>query len=475
MNIIIDIAHPAHVHLLRNFFYEMTAKGHKVVVTCKHIPSAMQLLDIYNIPYIYLGKKKDNIILKAFEQIKYNSKLLRIARREQCTIGIGTSITLAHIAALSKLSLFRSHIHAILLDDDDDEVEPLYAKYGHPLADVVLSPKDTPRASHKTIYYPAYHELAYLHPKHFIPDISVLDDAGIRYQYDSDGRVTNVEPYFVMRFNAFKAHHDVGVVGLTIENKRSLVKVLSQHGKVFITTERDIDEEFKQYQLRVPQNKVHSLLYYSTMFVGDSQTMTSEAAVLGTPAIRCNTFVGRIHYLEEEEHKYGLTYGFLPNESERMFERIKELLEQGQQTLKNEWQKRRDIMLRDKIDYTDFLVWFVENWPYSVEETKFPPQLRQWLNLCKWVKFNNHIHSCSFSFKPKGNYRKFMAKTNEDVMDLTEILTTIEEYKKHPLCNMECILMGWQQGLLDVNLYVDQDDNIVGGTVSLKEETWQYR
>lgn len=370
MNIIIDIAHPAHVHLLRNFYHDMTQKGHKVVVTCKHIPAAMQLLDLYHIPYIYLGEKKDNILLKALEQLKYNIKLLRIARREGCSIAIGTSITLAHVGALSHMSIFRKPISVILLDDDDDEVEPLYAKYGHPFADVVLSPKDTPRITSKVIYYPAYHELAYLHPNRFTPDISVLEDAGIKYDVDGKGNVVAVEPYFVLRFNAFKAHHDVGVVGLTIENKRRMVELLSNHGKVFITTERNIDDEFLPYQLKVSQDKVHSLLYYATMFVGDSQTMTSEAAVLGTPSIRCNTFVGRIHYLEEEGHRYNITYGFRPENSEAMFEQVKELLAMGPETLKAEWAKRREILLNDKIDYTAFQCWFVENYPASVEETQ---------------------------------------------------------------------------------------------------------
>ena len=191
----------------------------------------------------------------------------------------------------------------------------------------------------------------------------LLDDAGIYYERDARGNVANVEPYFVMRFNAFKAHHDVGVVGLTIENKRRLVRYLESKGKVFITTERDIDDEFKPYQLKVSPEKAHSLMYYATMFIGDSQTMTSEAAVLGTPSIRCNTFVGRIHYLEEEEHKYGLTYGFRPDQTEAMFQKIEELL--AMPNLKQEWQVRRQKMLSEKIDYSRFLTWFIENYPES--------------------------------------------------------------------------------------------------------------
>lgn len=346
MNILIDINHPAHVHLFRNVYALLTERGNKVLVVVKEIPSAIRLLELYGIPYLNIGKKDDAIAKKGIDQLVYARRILKIVRQHHIDIGAGTSINLPHVSKISSMK-------SIILDDDDDEVEPLFVKFGHPFADVILSPADTPRKSKKTLYVNAYHELSYLHPNRFTPDSSVLEDAGVKYG----------EPYFVLRFNAFKAHHDVGVVGLTIENKRRLVDYLKTQGKVFITTERDIDDEFKPYQLKVSPEKAHSLMYYATMLVGDSQTMTSEAAVLGTPAIRCNTFVGRIHYLEEEEHKYGLTYGFRPDQSEEMFKKIEELL--AMPNLKEEWQRRRQKMLSEKIDYSLFLTWFIENYPES--------------------------------------------------------------------------------------------------------------
>lgn len=359
MNILFDIGHPAHVHLLRNVYKKLTKDGHQVVITVKEIPSAKKLLDIYQIPYINIGHKSDSLWGKAFNQLAYNVKLWWLVMTKHIKIGVH-GITVAHISKFSSMV-------SILPDDDDDAVEPLFAKYAHPFADVILSPKDTPRKSKKVIYYPAYHELSYLHPNEFTPDPSVLDDAGIKYKIGKDGQI-KCEPFFIMRFNAFKAHHDVGVVGLTIENKRKLIEMLSKKGKVFITTERNIDEEFLPYQLKVSPEKAHSLIYYATMLIGDSQTMTSEAAVLGTPAIRCNTFVGRIHYLEEEEHRYNLTYGFRPENSEAMFAKIEELL--AMPNLKEEWAKRREQMLSEKIDYTKFLTWFIENYPTSAKEAK---------------------------------------------------------------------------------------------------------
>ena len=346
MTILIDINHPAHVHLLRNVYFLLTANGHQVMVVVKEIHSAMKLLDLYAIPYVNIGKKDDAVMKKGLDQLAYDRRLLKLVREYRIDVGVGSSINIPHVSKLSKMK-------SIILDDDDDEVEPLFVKFGHPFADTILSPADTPRKSKKTIYVNAYHELSYLHPNRFKPNVSVLKDASVE-----EG-----EPYFILRFNAFKAHHDVGVVGLTIENKRRLVDYLKTKGKVFITTERNIDDEFKPYQLTVSPEKAHSLMYYATMFVGDSQTMTSEAAVLGTPAIRCNTFVGRIHYLEEEEHKYGLTYGFRPEQSEEMFEKIDELF--SMPNLKEEWQVRRQKMLSEKIDYAQFLTWFIENYPES--------------------------------------------------------------------------------------------------------------
>lgn len=346
MNILIDINHPAHVHLLRNTYKMLVEHGHMVIVVVKEIPSAMKLLDLYGIPYINIGKKDDALSKKGVDQLVYDRRLLKIVHENNIDIGVGSSINIPHVSRLSKLK-------SIILDDDDDDAEPLFVKFGHPFADAILTPSAITRKSKKAVYVATYHELAYLHPKRFVPDASVLQEAGVEMG----------EPYFILRFNAFKAHHDVGESGLSIENKRRLVDILKTKGKVFITTERNIDDEFKPYQQMVSPEKAHSLMYYATMFVGDSQTMTSESAVLGTPALKCNSFAGRLSVPNELEQKYGLCYSFLPSQSEAFFNKIDGLL--ALPDLKAEWDIRRKRMLDDKIDYTGFLVWFVENYPRS--------------------------------------------------------------------------------------------------------------
>lgn len=356
MRILIDIGHPGHVHLLRNFYFKLKEKDHKIIITVKDIKIAKQLLTNYNIEHICLGKKYDSIVLKIVSQLLFNFKLLLIILKENIFIGIGTSPTIAHVSKFSKMK-------SIILDDDDDEVQPLFTKFVHPFADTILSPEALigNRQNKKTIFYQGYHELAYLHPKRFKADGDVLKKIGLKKN----------ETFFIMRFNVFKAHHDVGINGLNIKQKMKLIKLLEPYGKIFITTEREIEPELKKYQLSVSPEKIHSLLYYATMFIGDSQTMTSEAAVLGTPAIRCNDFAGRISYLEEEEHKYNLTYGFKPYDCDKMIIKIKELLKMP--NLKQEWQKRCKKMLSEKIDVTSFMVWLIENYPESVKIMKESP------------------------------------------------------------------------------------------------------
>lgn len=346
MNILIDIAHPAHVHLIKNTYFELIRRGHKVVVAVKDIPSAIQLLRIFEIPYINLGGKSDSLIGKALLQLKFNFSLWKIVLREKIDIAFGSSLTVAQLSKFTK-------VKSIILDDDDDEVEPLFVKYAHSVADIILSPACAIRKTNKVIRYSGYHELAYLHPNHFLPDPEVLTEIGLKWD----------EKYFILRFNAFKAHHDVGVQGLSIENKRKIIERLSSEGKVFITTERDIDDEFKPYQLIISPEKAHSLMYYATMLIGDSQTMTSEAAVLGTPAMKCNSFAGRLSVPNELENKYNLCYSFLPENSNLFFEKIEELLKVP--NLKLIWNERKDSFFSDKIDVTAFFVWFIENYPES--------------------------------------------------------------------------------------------------------------
>jgi len=312
----------------------------------KEIDVARRLLDYYGFKYFILPKKSDSLCGKAWRQMQYDYIILKFCLQKKIDIAIGTSVSVAHVSKVSRVC-------SVVFDDDDDEVQPLVTRFVNPFADYLISPGAIKRRRKDTIYYPGYQELAYLHPLRFRPDISILQEVGV-----SPGT-----PYFVMRFNAFKAHHDVGVKGLSITQKKDLVELLSHHGRVFITTERDIDPEFEKHRIRIGPEKIHSLIYYAKIFIGDSQTMTTEAALLGTPAIKCNTFAGRLSVPNELENKYDMCYSFQPLAFDAMKAKIKELIIKP--GIKEEWLEKRRILLKDKIDLTSFMTWFIENIPFS--------------------------------------------------------------------------------------------------------------
>lgn len=345
MRILIDIGHPGHVHLLRGAAEELKRHGHTVYYSVREIPIAKRLMEHYGMtPWVDLGGKRDSLLGKAWTVLHQDAKILHFVRRNHIDIGLSSGLVLSHV---SKLSGMRSFV----FDDDDDEAEPLSVKFEHPLSDIVFTPDCIHRKTPHAVYYAGTHELAYLHPNRFSPDPKVLEHAGLH-----EG-----ERFFIMRFVALKGHHDIGQAGLSIEQKRLLVDLLSQHGRVIITSERAVEEEFEQYRLPVRPEEIHSLMAYSSMFLGDSQTMTSEAAILGVPALKCNTFAGRLSVPNELEQRYGLCYAYLPHHFDAMYAHVQQLLAKNPSELKEEWAAKRQRFLDEKIDVTGFFVDHIES------------------------------------------------------------------------------------------------------------------
>lgn len=353
MNILFDIGHPGQVHLYRHAIRILRENGHKIIVTVKNIPSAKNLLEAFQIEYISLGKKYDSILLKGLTQLKYNFNLYQIARKEKIDIAVGSSITITHVSVFHKMK-------SIVLDDDDAEAVLLFSLFAHPFADCIISPAALAhqRKRKKDITYKGTHELFYLHPAYFSPNSAVLAEAGIN----------ETDTFFLLRFVSGKAYHDSGHNWLNLEQKLQIISLLEPYGKVFITTEREIEHELQKWQLKIPPEKIHHLMYFAEMFIGDSQTMTSEAAILGTPALKCNTFAHRLSVPNQLENQYDLCYAFQPEEFYLMIEKIKLLL--TRQDLKKSWKLKKEAFLFDCINPTKFLTWFIENYPKSIQQVK---------------------------------------------------------------------------------------------------------
>lgn len=213
---------------------------------------------------------------------------------------------------------------------------------------------DHPLKTKKVVRYPGYHELAYLHPNRFTPDKQVLAELGLNEN----------ESYVIIRFVAWKASHDIGHKGISYENKIKAVKAFSKYTRIFISSELLLPKELQPYRLPLPPHRMHDAIAFASFIIGESFTMLSEAAVLGTPAILIHDTY--CYYLREQQEKYGLVFNYTESEQDQQSAIAKGVELLTTPNIKEEWQHKRKKMLKEKIDVTAFLVWFIENYPDSL-------------------------------------------------------------------------------------------------------------
>jgi predicted glycosyltransferase len=345
MRLLVDILHPAHVHVFRNLAEELAARGHKVFFTLREKECARELLDQYYIPYEILSRQRTNSGLVG-EFLQRTTKLWRVVEhfRPHFLTGVmGPSI--AVVGRLRRLSGMDRVRTAIFYDT---EMAKITNWFSYPLADYVCTPDCYQRkvfGNH--IVYPGYHELAYLHPNRFTADPDVVHRAG----------VDPTQRYFIVRFVSYAASHDLRTSGLTRSCKIELVKLLTAYGRVLISSEGDLPSELEPYRLDIPASHIHHFLAFAALLVGESATMASECAVLGVPSFYISP-IGR-GYTDEQERRYGLVFNFT---GERFhgdwLTKLREFLENpGAAALARQGRAR---LLADKVDTTQWMIDFFE-------------------------------------------------------------------------------------------------------------------
>ena len=349
MRILIDIGHPAHIHLFKIFAWRMQEKGHQILFTCRDRECVLDLLRVYGFVYDNFGKHYSSVQGKIFGLAKNELQMLNTA------IQFKPDIFFSHGSTIAAFTSFIMHKPHIALEDTFNMEQ---VKLSMLFTDVVLTGDyPHPYLGKKEIKYPGYHELAYLHPNVFTPDESVLDILGVKKD----------EKYAIVRFVAWKASHDIGHCGISYENKIKLVNTLSKHLRVFISSESELPKDLKKFQINVPAEQMHNALAFAQLFVGESGTMASESAVLGTPAI----FINNNHFgCIDDQANYGLIFTYTESEGDQIaaIKKAEELALKP--NTKSEYLPKREKLLADKIDVSAFLIWFVEHYPESVKEVK---------------------------------------------------------------------------------------------------------
>jgi predicted glycosyltransferase len=294
------------------------------------------LLDNFRIPYTVLSRIGRGRFALLKELVVRDLRLLRFCRKFKPDVltGIG-GIFAAHAGFLLRKPV-------VVWDDTE------HAKFSHlitfPFAKIICSPdcyKKSYGVKHRK--YAGYHELAYLHPNRFKPDMEIVKGLGL----------DPAEKYCIVRFVSWAAHHDVGQHGFSGDERLKFVKKLSEYAKVFITSEAPLPVELVEFGLKIPPHLIHHVLAFARLCVSEGATIASECAVLGTPAVYINTLkAGTI----DEQERYGLL---------RQTTRADQALEMSLKYLQDEeaveqCRTGRARMLAEKIDVTDYIVQTIE-------------------------------------------------------------------------------------------------------------------
>lgn len=336
MRILIELLHPAHVHVFRNFVRDMESRGHVVMLTARDKDVTVDLLREYGLPHEILSSQAIGTIGLARELVTRVRSLNTIIKQFQPDVLTG--IMGPTIAVAGR----RRRVPAVVFYDT--EFATRTNRWVYRLAHTVITPdsyQNPVPGLHVT--YPGYHELAYLHPNRFTPDPQRVRAAGV----DPD------ELFSLVRFVSWDASHDVGEIALTAEQKRTLVDHLAASGRVLISSEKPLPPDLEPFAWRGARSDIHHLIAYAQLVVGESATMASEAAVLGTPAVYIAK-TGR-GYTDDQEARYGLVRNVQPTAFETALEAVDSYLSTPTQDIAAGHKR----LLEERIDVTEWMVdWF---------------------------------------------------------------------------------------------------------------------
>ena len=338
MRYIFELNHPKHYYQFKYVMRKLKERGHECIVLARDKDVLLKVLEEEKVTYEVFGQHKKKMLGKVLGTFSIIPHYMRIVKRFKPDVIVSKASFYGCYCAKRfgcKSAIF-----------PDSEVVKVTNKYVVPLATIVITPETFGLdygEKHRRIK--GLFEDCYLAPSVFTPDPHVVERYGLE------------KPYAVFRFVGWYANHDVDNNGFTLEEKKQLVDAVKPYMHVYLSSEKELPSDLEQYRLPTPASMIHSVLSEADLYLGDSQTMASEAALLGTPAIRSNTFVGpndmtNFKVLEN-------TYGLLRNIKE-YDEVLSVVMDFAKNSRKEEWKAKRNAYYESVGDSNEAIVGLLE-------------------------------------------------------------------------------------------------------------------
>ncbi len=337
MKILIDICHPAHFHFFYNPIRILREHGHEVLITSRDKEISLSLIESEGWEHTLLCASAENSSGLMVELFRRNIALHQLAKIWQPDVmaAIG-GIFVSQVGFISRIP------SVVFYDTENARLQNLLT---YPFASLVSVPDCYESWTPKhTVRYAGYHELSYLHPNYFTPDINIAKESGLAETGET----------FLLRVVAWKANHDIGEDGWSPSLLREITAKLATKGKVIISAEVELPRDLAEFRYKGMPSKIHHLMAFCRLFVGESATMASESVVLGVPAVYAAK-TGR-GYCNQQEHTFGMLKNINDLTSMGIFQGIDEMLELS----KTEASNRRNRMLETMVDVPNHVVSLIE-------------------------------------------------------------------------------------------------------------------
>lgn len=339
MKILFDFGHPSHYHLYKHVIGELEKQGDDVLIIVRDREGMVSdLIRADGRKFIIIDKNvKKGLFNKLLKMIAIDVRLFRIASKFKPDLFVSMGSPYA-----GQVGFLMRRPHLSFVDTEDAKFAIILLI---PFTTEMIVPSSycSEFSFRNTLRTNSYKVLAYLHPDFFKPNREVLRELNL----------SETDKIAILRFSSFDASHDIGKRGIVKSSRNILALEIAKLAKVFITSEIDLGNELEKFRLRLDPSKLHDLLAFSNLYVGEGATMACEAAVLGIPAV----FVHRntCSVLEDLERE-GLLLNF--HDPEKDFDFILEYCRNAltNPKIKNEHLEKRQKMLNEKEDLTDIIV-----------------------------------------------------------------------------------------------------------------------
>ena len=331
MNVAFFIGHPSHVHLFKNAIMELDREGHHTKVIARNKDITLDLLNNIGIDYVKSTQNSEGplrSIRHLFGTYYYGYNNLKEFDPDVLVSRFNPAVP--HLAKIYSAKCLMFELN---------EKRELLANFAAFFTDCICTPESFTQDRGKIHQrYRGFHEMAYLHPNWFSPDPEILEKYGICAEDD----------YFVVRYVSWDAYHDIGHNGLTKEERQEVINMLSKRGRVFLSTEDDINYVNAE-PVPTESHEIHHLLSFADLYLGESGTMPIEAGLLGTPSICINPLIDDWGIFNELVDDYELIKQIHPRDISSLDNLINNID-------KKKLEVRRKEVLNDKIDLTRYIV-----------------------------------------------------------------------------------------------------------------------